>query len=317
MSSSLSLAARCLTVVVLLIGCRSPADFRKESPDPASSSSSSDEAGSAREYAFRVGALSAWALKDSDIVVPTADMALPWSNPDLPGLLRAAGQDPAAMGLSVQPLLIRDGRRLVLIDAGTGGRMDTRGALVASLRRAGFAPADVTDVLVSHTDEDHVGGLVDASGRPTFAHATIRLSRREWEHARANAAAPGLTRLLDAVAPRLRTFEPGARLTPSIAAVSLPGHTPGHCGFEIVSGRERLLYIGDVMHSAVVSVQRPEWPNAWDQVGDGAAIATRKALLERGAAGRLRIYAVHFPFPGLGRFEGHGDAFLWEPETLD
>lgn len=43
------------------------------------------------------------------------------------------------------------------------------------------------------------------------------------------------------------------------------------------------------------------------------AAATRGALLARSAASGQRIYAVHFPFPGLGKIEGRTDGFVWVP----
>jgi hypothetical protein len=67
------------------------------------------------------------------------------------------------------------------------------------------------------------------------------------------------------------------------------------------------------VHHFVISVQRPEWTVQYDQ---NAALAqtSRRALMQRAADGNLRIYAVHFPFPGLGRFKAQGDSFVWEPE---
>ena len=68
------------------------------------------------------------------------------------------------------------------------------------------------------------------------------------------------------------------------------------------------------MHHSVISVQRPEWPIAFD--GDSTiAIASRQALLQRAASQNLRLYAVHFPFPGLGRIKREGDGFIWVPEA--
>ena len=93
----------------------------------------------------------------------------------------------------------------------------------------------------------------------------------------------------------------------------LAGHTPGHSGFEITSGDERLLYFGDAMHSSVISVRRPELVNAWDSDSD-AAVATRQDLLERGAEGSLRYYGVHFPYPGIGRIVQRDGEHVWTPE---
>ncbi|KQY84717.1 MBL fold metallo-hydrolase [Brevundimonas sp. Root1423] len=266
-------------------------------------------------HAFRIGALEAVALKDGEIVMPNAANESPWSDTAAARtVLTGAGQPGDAIHLSVQPLLVRDGERVVLIDTGAGGRMGTQDKLVGSLRAAGVDPTTVTDVLISHAHGDHVGGLVGADGSLTFPNAAVRISEPEWEYMKAGAAKAGEAALLTAVTPKVQPFAPGAQVTPSIRAVALAGHTPGHSGYEVVSGAERLLYIGDAMHSSVISVQRPDWVNGWD-TDSAAGVATRQGLLERGSAGSLRIYGVHFPFPGLGRFQRRDDGFVWVPET--
>lgn len=266
-------------------------------------------------HAFRIGALEATALKDGEIVLPNAANESPWS--DIAAartVLTGAGQPGDAIHLSVQPLLVRDGDRLVLIDTGAGGRMGTQNRLVGSLRAAGVDPTLITDVLISHAHGDHVGGLVGADGSLTFPKAVVRISAPEWEYMKAGAARAGESALLAAVTPRVQPFAPGAQVTPSIKAVPLAGHTPGHSGYDIASGDQHLLYIGDALHSSVLSVQRPDWVNAWDSDAP-AGVATRQGLLERGATGALRIYGGHFPFPGLGRFQRRDDGFVWVPET--
>ncbi|WP_332659382.1 MBL fold metallo-hydrolase [Brevundimonas sp.] len=302
------LAAAAL-ILASITACSPEAD---KSASPAATTPATVQSPDA--HAFRIGALEAVALRDGEIVLPNAANESPWS--DTAGartVLTGAGQPGDAIHLSVQPLLVRDGERVVLIDTGAGGRMGTQNKLVGSLRAAGVDPTTVTDVLISHAHGDHVGGLVGADGSLTFPNAAVRISEPEWEYMKAGAAKAGEAALLAAVTPKVQPFAPGARVTPSIRAVALAGHTPGHSGYEIVSGSERLLYLGDAMHSSVISVQRPDWVNGWDT--DGAAgVATRQGLLERGAAGSQRIYGVHFPFPGLGRFQRKDDGFVWVPE---
>ncbi|MBI2262332.1 MAG: MBL fold metallo-hydrolase [Caulobacterales bacterium] len=266
--------------------------------------------------AVRIGTLEATAVRDGTLNVPAGNAEMsPWTNTaEVSALLTAAGVTDGTIHLSIQPLLVRDGERVVLIDAGAGGQMGTEGKLVASLRAAGVEPSQVTDVLISHAHGDHVGGLAGADGRLTFPNAVIRMSAPEWTFAQAGAAEAGAGALLAAITPKVEPFAPGAQVTPSIRAVPLAGHTPGHSGYEIESGDDRLLYIGDAMHSSIISVQRPEWRNAWDS-DSAAAVTTRQGLLERGASGTQRIYGVHFPFPGVGRFQRRDDGFVWVPEA--
>ena len=96
-------------------------------------------------------------------------------------------------------------------------------------------------------------------------------------------------------------------------AVEIKGHTPGHSGYLITSGPDSLLYVGDSMHHFVISVQKPEWTIAFD--GDApTAQKSRAELIAASAANGQRIYAVHFPFPGVGKFEKQGDKIVWVGE---
>jgi glyoxylase-like metal-dependent hydrolase (beta-lactamase superfamily II) len=98
-----------------------------------------------------------------------------------------------------------------------------------------------------------------------------------------------------------------------VKAVDIKGHTPGHSGYLITSGDQSLLYIGDTMHHSVISVQRPDWTIAFD--GDApTAQASRKQVIETSAASGQRVYAVHFPFPGIGKFEKLNETYVWVAE---
>ena len=299
--------AAALLILGSIAACSSEADRKGE---PAAPTVSPQAAVAAGAFPFRIGTLEAVALKDGDLALPNEAGQSPWPDHDaIRSTLRGAGQDGETIHLSVQPLLVKAGGRVVLIDTGAGGQMGTQNRLQASLEAAGTAPAQVTDILISHGHGDHVGGLI-ANGALVFPNAAIRMSAAEWADLQSQAPMADLVRT---IRPKVETFTFGAEIVPGITPVALEGHTPGHSGFEIASGAERLLYIGDAMHSSVLSVQRPEWVNAWD--GDSAAaIATRQGLLERGAAGERRIYAGHFPFPGLGRFQRRDDGFVWVPE---
>ena len=259
---------------------------------------------------IRIGDLQAWALKDGGMSLSAADA--PWADKTaIASVLQAAGAQ--TVDLSIQPLLVRDGDRVVLIDAGAGGGMGTEGKLVASLKAAGVQPEQVTDVLITHAHGDHVGGLA-RGGALTFPNAVIRMSASEWTFAREDELKNGAQALLAAITPKVQTFEPGAQITPAIRAVPLDGHTPGHTGYQIASGGQMLLVIGDALHSSLVSVSRPDLANDWDS-DKAAGAATRADLLARAADGNLRLYAGHFPYPGVGRIARRGEGYVWVPEA--
>ena len=258
---------------------------------------------------FVIGALQAASLKDAAFspVNDNMTLAINQSKADVDALLTAAGLATDVLQLSVQPLIVRTADRVLLFDTGNG----PSGMLSASMATAGVEPGAVTDIFISHSHGDHVGGLVGADGALAFPNAAIHISLNEWTAMQANAQ---LASLVTTVTPRVATFEPGADRVPgTVKAVDIQGHTPGHSGYLITSGEASLLYIGDTMHHSVISVQRPDWTIAFD--GDAPlAQESRKAVLASAADSGQRVYAVHFPFPGLGTFENRDGTFVWVAE---
>jgi glyoxylase-like metal-dependent hydrolase (beta-lactamase superfamily II) len=132
----------------------------------------------------------------------------------------------------------------------------------------------------------------------------------EWASLKSQAE---MASLVAVIAPKVLEFQPGADLIPGVKAVDIKGHTPGHSGYLISSGDQSLLYIGDTMHHSIISVQQPDWTIAYD--GDApVAQASRKQIIASSAASGQRIYAFHFPFPGLGKFAKQGDKYVWVAE---
>lgn len=299
------LAAAGLILATLVAGCTPADNPRSPQASTAQVASSSPDV-----HPFRIGALDAWSLKDGDLALPVGGPDIPWKDASIPALLAAAGQPTDAVHLSIQPLLVRDNDRLVLIDTGAGGAMGTAGKLQASLKSAGVTPDQITDVLISHDHGDHTGGLVTSTGALAFPNATIHIAAEDWDHMKAT---PANAALVAAIAPKVQTFSPGAVVAPGITAVALEGHTAGHTGYEIVSGEDSLLYFGDALHSSILSVAHPEWTNAWD-IYAASGVGTREALLQHVALQNQRLYGVHFPYPGVGRIEKADAGYVWVPE---
>jgi glyoxylase-like metal-dependent hydrolase (beta-lactamase superfamily II) len=221
-------------------------------------------------------------------------------------LLTSNGLATDVLQLSVQPLIVRAADRVLLFDTGNG----PNAMLSASMATAGVEASAVTDIFISHSHGDHVNGLLNATGGLAFPNATVHISANEWAAMQANTQ---LAALVATVGPRVSAFAAGAQLVPEVRAVDIQGHTPGHSGYLITSGPESLLYIGDAMHHSVISVQRPDWTIAFD--GDAPrAQQSRRDVLSSSAGSGQRIYAVHFPFPGVGRFEDRAGTFVWVAE---
>lgn len=264
---------------------------------------------SAAARPFKLGSLQLSALRDAQFVVPNdgktfgsvADVAA------IGSLLKARQLPEDRLTLSVSGLLVRTGQRVVLIDSGLGPTV--HGALIASLAEAGIAPDEVTDVLITHSHFDHVGGLAGANGKPAFPKAVIRMSAAEWAWMQSQ---PSAAALVKTIGGQVQTFAPGAAVVPGVTSVALDGHTPGHVGYEITSGNQSVLDIGDLAHSSIISLEKPGWSMQFDN-DKATAVATRRAAFARLAKSHELIFAPHFPYPGVGRVVADGDAYRWVP----
>lgn len=264
-------------------------------------------------HRFAIGTLQAAVLRDGGITVPNDGSTIAMGQPkaEVDALLQAAGLATDPLQLSMQGLLVQAGERVLLFDTGAGAaEWADGGRLLQSLQAAGFEPAAVTDVFISHLHGDHVGGLVDGDNRPAFPNATVRMTAPEWQALQAD---EGQAALAQAIAPQVETFAPGAAdIVPGVSAVAVDGHTPGHSAYLVEDGDARLVYIGDSAHHHVISVQRPRWTIQFDRDAP-LAEDSREALLARLADESLPVASPHFPFPGVGRIERRDDGFVWVP----
>jgi glyoxylase-like metal-dependent hydrolase (beta-lactamase superfamily II) len=232
--------------------------------------------------------------------------------------------------ITVNAFLARLPDRLVLVDGGCGAAMGPdMGRLAANLSAIGVAPDNVDVVLATHLHPDHVGGLIDGDGRAVFARAELVVHEAEcrfWSDDALLANASDQERqfvtlartTMAAYAQRLRRVT-GGEVLPGVSVVPEPGHTPGHTGWMISSGKDALLIWGDIVHLPGIQFARPGVGMAFDV--DGAqAIATRTRIMDMAATDRLRVAGMHLDFPAFGHVArvGQGYAFVpevWQPDV--
>lgn len=99
---------------------------------------------------------------------------------------------------ALRSLLIEDGNRLMLIDAGIGDKQNEKffshyylhgnDSLHRNLAKLGFHSDDITDVFLTHLHFDHCGGAIEWNNektgyRPVFKNATYWSTENHWQWA--------------------------------------------------------------------------------------------------------------------------------------
>jgi methylmalonyl-CoA epimerase len=179
---------------------------------------------------------------------------------------KAAADAANRITLAMRPLLVRDGTRTMLIDAGLGDKesvkfysmyvADRTRTLDDALAEAGVAPDDIDIVLASHLHFDHAGGFTvrDASGtvRPKFPKARYVIRRGEWNDAvrphernRASYRADNFVPLVEAGV--VDFVDEDASVMPCVRVQRTGGHTMHHQIVWIESGNGRAVFLADLM----------------------------------------------------------------------
>ncbi|WP_408033465.1 MBL fold metallo-hydrolase [Thalassobacter stenotrophicus] len=267
-----------------------------------------------------LGSATLTTVSDGSLMLPGSFIFDPMPKDELAPILAQYGQDSERLTPECNLALYRDGTNTVLFDVGSGPDfMPTAGTIVDSLDAIGLAPEDITHVLFTHAHPDHIWGLLDDFDEPLFYEASYMMGRAEWDYwwnpetvntigdARA-AFAVGAKRRMEAIEEAVMLFDDGDEVLPGIAALSTPGHTPGHMAFEVRQGTEAALIVGDAIGNHHVAFAKPGWESGSDQDGITAA-ATRQMLLDRLSQEQMALVGFHLPDGGMGRAEKEGSAY--------
>jgi len=159
---------------------------------------------------------------------------------------------------AMHAVLIESGDSLVLLDAGFGpglpevfvGRYELRRekSLMDHLREAGHAAEDVTHVVLSHLDADHVGWALEP---PSFPNATVYVQEDALKEARImpegdarRAAVPAVERGVEEGWCELQNG--GGEVVSGIRVEVRAGHSAGHQIAWIGAGDDAALYTADL-----------------------------------------------------------------------
>jgi glyoxylase-like metal-dependent hydrolase (beta-lactamase superfamily II) len=286
-------------------------------------------------YRMMLGDFEITALNDGVVAYQTKQV-LPTATPEQinKGLADNGLTDPVEM--SYNAFLVNTGTKLVLIDTGTGGKLQDdplfRGAghLMDNLRASGYQPEQVDEVYITHRGQDHVGGLTIGHER-AFPNAVVRASRTEFDKfldpekaaallakAHNSEAARALVEFeKDQFEPYIRagkfqTIEADVALAPGLRALATPGHTPGHTSYIVESRGHTLIVMGDLVLMGALQFADPSLGSAFD-VDPTAAAQQRVRVLAMAADKDIWLAGGHLSFPGIGHVRSAGDHYLWIP----
>ena len=136
--------------------------------------------------------------------------------------------------------LLRGHGRVALIDVGS---FSQRSLILARLGAHGLTPADVTDVLLTHSHWDHSINWV------MFPKARIAIGAKElaWslQEPWGTSPVPELyVRELDR-SKQTSLIKAGDEVLPAFRVYDMPGHTPGHVMFMLNGGERDVIFTGD------------------------------------------------------------------------
>ena len=226
-------------------------------------------------------------------------------------------------------LLVETPAGRVLVETGIGERVDDKirhirryegDPVVPALERAGFDPASVDVVAMSHLHFDHAGGLLRADGSRAFPRARIVAQRAEWEIALADNS-----RIIASYdQPEIRLVRAwgeegwvdGEReLLPGVSVVPTGGHSKGHQAI-VVRGTgpsaRTLAFLGDLAMRPWSA--NPRWVSSFDDFPLDSVVAKGRLFAQAADEGWMLALSHETDHP-IGRFtRGRDrDRFRYEP----
>ncbi len=316
--------------LTLSAGATAASLLRAAAPEQAAAKAPLATAQAPSYYRFKVGTLEVTAVTDGMLELPLA--LFPAAEPAQAKTLFEKAHRPEKAPTAVNTYVVNTGDKLILVDTGYGSMAGpAAGYLQDNLKAAGFNPAEIDVVYLTHMHPDHVGGLLDQQGKPVFGNADILVNEKEhafWTDEGITTKAPAESQKFFRIAQaavkpyekKLHLYKDGEEVAPGLTAAVAAGHTPGHSMLTLSSGNQTAVIWGDIVHVAALQFPRPEWAIAFDS-DQAQAIETRKKVFDKFATDGTLIAGMHLDFPGIGYVAREPQGYslqraMWTPKLI-
>ena len=179
---------------------------------------------------------------------------------------KAAADEKNYVQAGLNSLLIRTGKKNILVETGMGNKLSERmvkfygqpAKLLSNLATAGVAPEDIDIVINTHLHFDHCGWNTvrgqDGKIVPTFPRAKYYAPEGEWQYARRPSDRDAISYIPDNYDPLVQSgqmtlLKGGEEIVPGISVKPFPGHTAHMQAVIVESGGRTACYISDLIPS--------------------------------------------------------------------
>jgi len=169
------------------------------------------------------------------------------------------------VALRANLMLIRNGQRTILVEAGLGDAIPDRwkeiyglrkpSQLLEELGRHGLTPDDIDTIVPTHLHFDHSGGGVHRDGetfQPTFSRARHIVQKKEWAVAMDPDIRSRVSYRKEMLAPLeagnlLQLVDGDEEIAPGVTVHLTGGHSAGHQVVTVTSPAGTAWYTGDLI----------------------------------------------------------------------
>ncbi|WP_199269681.1 MBL fold metallo-hydrolase [Mucilaginibacter lacusdianchii] len=219
---------------------------------------------------------------------------------------------PGSLFIHVNPFLIKTERDLIVLDAGLGIK-NKQGELWLHehIRNAGFAPSEVTLVIMSHLHYDHSAGLVvERNGKLelSFPQALHVIQQGEWDYAMSGKSTSYHLDILQTLqnGAKIEFVEGSGELKPGIQYELSGGHTEFHQVFWLEDGDQKCFFGGDELPEPEQLLRR--FAAKYDYDGR-KAMELRDEYGKKAAAEGWICLFYHAKSTAIGKVNYESDAF--------